>query len=484
MSAAVDRRGAKNMKRLGAFLLAVGVSMPGAADPVDDYVNATLAQKRIPGASVLIAQSGTVRKSQGYGFANVELRVPATEDTIYQSGSTGKQFTAAGILLLVEAGKLSLDDRLSEYFPTAPASWHRITVRHLLTHTSGIRDYTDSPDIDWRRDYSEEDLLKVMMRLPTDFEPGTQWSYSNSGYLILGLLTSKLAGMHWSEFQAQRLFKPLGMTTTRVISESDIVSNRASGYELDDKGELKNQQWVSPSLNRCADGSLYYTIKDLAAWDRALRDGRFLSPASLDAWVRPVRLADGSEYPYGFGWFIDEQRGQRLIEHEGAWQGFETAIARYVDQGLTIVVLTNLSSAEPETMTHEIAGLIEPRLKLPDMSTTHADRVPGRGAYLHAILESWASSRRDPRMAKGLADTDTGSLSEAQSRADTGLRLQQQTAFRFQDEDRFASEPLHRRGERVTSIAYYVLETKDKRYAYRFYLTQEGRVADFYVEER
>lgn len=474
------------MKRLGVIFTAaaLGVSVTAAADPVDDYVNATLAREKIPGASVLIVQNGGILKQQGYGLANVELRVPATADTIYQSGSTGKQFTAAGILLLVEDGKLSLDDRLSKYFLDAPATWHRITIRHLLTHTSGIRDYTDSPDIDLRHDYTEGDLLKIMMRLPLDFEPGTQWSYSNSGYLILGLLTSKVAGMHWSDFQAQRLFKPLGMTTTRVISESDIVSNRAAGYDLDDKGELKNQQWVSPSLNRCADGSLYYTIRDLAAWDRALRDGRFLSAASLDAWVRPVRLANGTYYPYGFGWSIEEQRGQRLIGHDGAWQGFQTAIARYLDQGLTVVVLTNLSSARPGTMTHEIAGLVEPKLKLPEMSSTRMDPVPGRSAYLHELLEGWADSRRDPRMAKGLAETATGSVAEAESRAEIGARLRQQTAFRFLDEDKRTSKPLERRGERITSIAYYALETKDKRYAYRFYLNNEGRVADFYVEER
>jgi CubicO group peptidase (beta-lactamase class C family) len=466
-----------------AILLFVGVYGLAAADPVDDYVASILARKKIPGASVLIVRNGATVKARGYGFANVELGVPASADTVYQSGSTGKQFTAAGILLLAEAGKLSLDDRLSKFYPDAPAAWHRISIRQLLTHTSGIRDYGDA-DIDQRRDYDEPALLKVMMKLPMDFEPGTQWSYSNSGYLILGLLTSKLAGMHWSDFQEQRLFRPLGMTTTRVISESAIVKNRAAGYELDDKGELKNQEWVAPSLNRCADGSLYYTIKDLAAWDAALRKTRFMSAASFEAWVRPVSLIGGAEYQYGFGWDIDEQRGHRLLEHGGSWQGFRTSIARYVDQDLTVVVLTNLASAEPESMSHIVAGLVEPSLQLPDRAVAPPDLATSRSADLHKLLAAWASSQVDVRMAKGLAETATGSVREAQWRADTGRQLDSETAFRFLAEDKLGAKPIRRRGEAVASIVYYALETKEAWYAYRFYYTGDGRVADFNYEER
>lgn len=277
------------------FILAVLLSTTPAAtaDPVDDYVRGVMAAKKLPGASVAILRSGTVVKIQGYGLANIELDTPATPDTIYQSGSLGKQFTAAGILLLAEDGKLALDDRLAKHFPEGPSTWHRITVRHLLTHTSGLKDY-GSDEIDFRRDYSEEDLLKIARSVPLEFEPGTQWSYSNTGYLILGLLTSRLAGKHWSDFQTERIFQPLGMATTRVISERDIVRNRAAGYELDDKGEVKNQEWVAPSLNRLADGALYFSVKDLAAWEAALHARRFMKPASFEAWWTPASLGAGS----------------------------------------------------------------------------------------------------------------------------------------------------------------------------------------------
>lgn len=457
---------------------------PLVGNPVDEYVRAVMEKTRIPGVSIAIVEEGKPVRTQGYGLANVELNVPATADTVYQSGSLGKQFTAAGILLLAEDGKLSLDDRLSKHFPAGPAAWHRITIRHLLTHTSGLKDYEGSEDLDMHRDYTEEELLKVMMRLPVQFEPGTQWSYSNSGYLVLGLLTSKLAGKHWGEFQKERLFAPLGMATTRVISEKDIVKNRAAGYTLEDKGALENQAWVAPSLNTLADGSLYFTVKDLAAWDKALRERRFLKPASFAAWWTPVGLADGTTYTYGFGWDLGEQRGRTLIEHGGSWQGFRTAIARYVDQGLTVVVLTNLAQAEPETMAHEIAGLVEPALALPDASKTVTDPDPSLAAKLRAVLRAWADSQPSPDMAKGLRGTQSGSAREAGGRRRTGDRLAALTAFRYIGEDDLSAKPLAWRGETVTRIVHYALDTKDARHAYRFYLTKDGRVADFGSEER
>jgi CubicO group peptidase (beta-lactamase class C family) len=472
------------LKRVAVLTLCAAATTSVRADSIDDYLHAVMEKKKIPGISLVVVRDGHIIKAEGYGYANVELDAKASPDTIYQSGSTAKQFTAAGILLLAEDGKLGLDDRLSKHFPDGPSAWHRITIRQLLTHTSGIKDYEGQNDIDLRRDYDEAALLKVMMGLPIQFEPGSQWSYSNSGYLILGLLTSKLAGRHWSEFQAERLFKPLGMTTTRVISEKDIVRNRAAGYELDDKGELKNQDWVAPSLNRLADGAIYYTVKDLAAWESALHAGRFLKPESLEAWWTPVKLANGTTYQYGFGWDIAEQRGQRLIEHGGSWQGFRAAIARYVDQGLMVAVLTNLSSAEPEAMAHEVAGLVEPRLRLPDPAGAPVDPEPGRAAKLRGVLEAWADSRVVPAMAKGLAETASGSAREAYGRRGIGRHLAALEAFRFVGEDDLASKPLAWRGESVVRVVHYALVTKDSRDVYRFYLTREGRVADFGYEER
>jgi CubicO group peptidase (beta-lactamase class C family) len=472
------------LRRFAAPALAATLVAPASADTVDDYVRGVMEKQKIPAISVAIVRDGKLVKAEGYGFANLEHDVKASADTIFQSGSVGKQFTAAGILLLAEDGKLGLDDRLSKHFPDGPSAWHRITIRHLLTHTSGIKDYEGQEDLDMQREYSEEQLLAVMKKLPLQFEPGTQWSYSNSGYLILGLLTSKLTGKHWSEFQKERIFAPLGMTTTQVISERDLVKNRAAGYVLDDKGVLKNQEWVHPSLNRLADGSLYFTVKDLAAWDAALREKKFMKPASFEAWWTPVRLASGTSYPYGFGWDIVEQRGERRISHGGSWQGFQTSIDRYVDLGLTVIVLANLAQAEPATMSHAIAGLLEPKLRLPDAGQTATDPDPARTARLRGVLEAWADGRVVPAMAKGLAESASGSAREAYDRAGVGRRLAGMTAFRYLGEDDLSARPFGQRGESVARVVYYALETKDARRAYRFQLTKDGRVVDFDSEER
>jgi CubicO group peptidase (beta-lactamase class C family) len=453
-----------------------------SGDPVDDYVRAVMAARKIPGVSLAILRDGRVIKSEGYGFADLEHEAPATPDTIYQSGSVGKQFTAAVMLLLAEDGRLGLDDRLAKHFPDGPSSWHRITIRHLLTHTSGLKDY-GSDEVDYRRDYTDEELLTIVQRMPLEFEPGTQWSYSNTGYLLLGLLTSRLTGAHWSDVQAERLFRPLGMTTTRVISERDLVRHRASGYELDEAGELKNQRWVAPSLNRCADGALYFSVKDLAAWEAALQARTFLRPESFDAWWTPVALSADSTYPYGFGWAIAEQRGHRLVEHGGSWQGFRAAIARYVDHALTVVVLTNLAQASPEAMAHAIAGLVEPGLRMPDATAAPVDPQPERTERLRSVLEAWADFRPSPSMGRGLAATHAGSAREASARRSVARRLAALRAFRYLGEDDLSGRPIDRRGERVTTIAYYILETAEARHLYRFLLSDRGAVIDFDAEE-
>jgi CubicO group peptidase (beta-lactamase class C family) len=470
-------------RALLAFSMVAALAPAAAADPVDDYIRGVMAARKIPGVSIAIIRNGSPVKSAGYGMANLELETPATPDTIYQSGSLGKQFTAAGILLLAEDGRLGLDDRLAQHFPEGPAAWHRITIRHLLTHTSGLKDY-GSDELDYRRDYSEADLLGIVRAMPLEFEPGTQWSYSNTGYLLLGLLTSRLTGKHWSDFQAERVFRPLGMSTTRVISEQDIIRNRAAGYELDAKGDVKNQEWVAPSLNRLADGALYFSVKDMAAWEAALHARRFMTAASFDAWWTPVALAGQTTYPYGFGWNISHQRGHALIEHGGAWQGFRTAIARYVDQGLTVIVLTNLGQAQPEVMAHEIAGILEPSLRRPDPARSVGDPDPARTSRLRETLGAWAAFQRTPAMATGLAETASGSRREAGRRRSTGQRLAEMTAFRYLGEDDRSARPVRLRGESVVRVVYYALDTKDARHAFRFQLTSDGRVVDFDSEER
>lgn len=328
----------------------------------DVYVLGQLREQHIPGLALAVVRDGQILKAKGYGWANVELDAPVKPETIFQTGSVGKQFTATAMMMLVEEGKIALDDPISKYFANSPAAWKDITVRNLLTHTSGIPDYTEKV-IDLRRDYTEAQLLKVFETLPLSFPPGQKWSYSNTGYVLLGILIHNVTGEFYGDFLRDRIFQPLGMNATRIISEADIIPNRAAGYRLV-KGALKNQEWVSPSLNTTADGALYTNVLDMAKWDAALREGKLLKQASFQQMYTPVTLTTGKTYPYGFGWDISQAGGHRLLEHGGAWQGFTTFIARYDEDALTVIVLTNLDSehSNPGKIAHHIASLYVPAL--------------------------------------------------------------------------------------------------------------------------
>jgi CubicO group peptidase (beta-lactamase class C family) len=329
---------------------------PATADAVSDYVLAEMQRQSIPGLSLLVARGGKIIRAQGFGLANVELQVPVKPETVFQSGSVGKQFTATAVMMLVEEGKVGLDDNLTKYFPHAPNRWNEVTVRELLSHTGGFGDYPKN--FNFRKDWTEDELLKMVEGIPLEYAPGTKWEYSNLGYLTLGILIHRVTGEFYGDFLQQRIFQPLGMSSTRIISEADIVPNRAAGYRLV-KGELKNQKWVAPMVNITADGSLYFSILDLAKWDAALYTENLLKRSSLDLMWTPVKLKNGqpNKGNYGFGWFIDERNEHRCIHHDGSWQGFETAIDRYVDDQLTVVALTNLAGAQPGKITQHVAEL-------------------------------------------------------------------------------------------------------------------------------
>ena len=399
-------------------LLTVAVTVVSAADVetrIDAFVSAEMQREHVPGVAVGVFSKGEVLVARGYGFANVEYRVPVTAETVFQTASVGKQFTAVAVMLQVEAGRLGLDESIRAYFPDAPTSWQAITVRHLLTHTSGIPDYFDGlgPDqtqeFDLRRDYTEDELRQAFYRLPLEFEPGARWHYSNSGYALLGFLVRRVSGHFYGDVLAERVFRPLGMTTARVISESDIVPNRAAGYRLVD-GELKNQEWYAPMVNTTADGSLYLSLLDYLAWDRGLRAGAILKPDSWAQVCAPVRLNSGRQYPYGFGWFIDQSKGQPWYRHSGSSQGFRTYISRALADDLTIVVLTNLIEAEPARFVDGIASIIDPGLAVIRPMLPVADNDPAIADRVRGLLVSLAGDG-DPRQMLG--DADQGVMKQA-----------------------------------------------------------------------
>jgi CubicO group peptidase (beta-lactamase class C family) len=457
------------------------VSPPAA---VDAYVRAQMERQHLPGLSLGIVKDGKLVAAKGYGLANVELQVAARPETVYQSGSMGKQFTAMAVMMLVEEGRIHLDDPISLYLPEAPPLWKDITVRHLLTHTAGIKDYAeaDAPaevagGIDLRRDYTEDELVRYYARFPLDFAPGERWSYSNSGYVLLGVIIRKASRRFYGELLHDRIFAPLGMDTARIITEADIVPNRASGYRLVN-GALKNQEWVSPTLNTTADGSLYLTVLDLVKWDAALAAGTLVRRESFEQMWTPVRLNDGTTYPYGFGWSLGTQRGRANLNHGGQWQGFTAHISRFVADHLTVIVLTNLAEGHPGRIAAGVAGLYVPSLQPPPQLPVRKDPDPASGARLRDALAEVAAGRESALVSPRRRAAVTRAAREALAEALTGSR-----AFAFLAADEVAGRAIERYGQPVSRLVYYRLEGEKGTRDVTFCLTAQGALADWSIEE-
>lgn len=432
---------------------------------VDSFANAQMQKQKIPGLSLAVVRDGKIVHVKGYGYANLEHRVAVKPETIFQSGSVGKQFTAFAIMLLVEDGKIRLEDPLNKYFPDAPASWEKITVKHLLTHTGG---WASSPEnFDRRADYTEDSLYQIITKIPFNFKAGEQFRYSNAGYVTLGLLISKITGKFYGEFLKQRLFDPLGMNTARIISEADIVLNRAAGYHLVD-GEIKNQDWVSPSVNTTADGSLYLTALDMAKWEAALNTGRLLNKESYQLMWSPVTLNSGATHPYGFGWAIDSVNGKQIIHHAGTWQGFQSAIKRYPEKKLAVIVFVNLRGSNPNDIATKILEIYQPELIRPKLKAIK-DNEPKVTAFVREFV------------VKTIGENLTADLFTSEY----GPRILSQSkpfALYFKSLGPFIKlELLDHRNKNDLRIYHYRFFFSEEEIELLFTLTRDNKISDFKV---
>jgi CubicO group peptidase (beta-lactamase class C family) len=334
-------------------LLTAGAGL-AAEDPVDRLVVAAMQREQVPGVGLLVMRSGQVQRASGYGLANIEHQVPVTRGTMFQSGSLGKQFTAAAVLMLVERGALKLEDPVEKYLPAIPPAWAPITLRELLDHTSGIHDSEEDGEVfDLRHEYSDDEIIKVAYSYPLDFTPGSRWKYNNMGYILAGIIVTRRTGAHYGEFLRNEFFRPLGMRTARVISDTDIVPHRAAGYVRTPAG-LRNQDFVSAALNATADGSLYLSLDDWSAWITAMDHGALLSAASWNAMWERGRLSNGQRTDHGFCFDPVTLAGHEVLEFDGSWQGFRSAIERDPASGVTVVVLENLAQGEPVPLAREV----------------------------------------------------------------------------------------------------------------------------------
>jgi CubicO group peptidase (beta-lactamase class C family) len=298
-----------------------------------------------PGAAVIVIRGGKTLLREGYGLADLELGVPIRPEMPFRLGSITKQFTAVAVLMLVEEGKLSLSDTLGRFLPGYPTHGHHITVEHLLTHTSGIKSYTDMatwPQVR-RHDLSVRELVDYFKNEPMDFAPGTRWQYDNSGYVLLGAIIEKAAGMPYAQFVEKRIFEPLGMAHSCYDTTERIVPGRVRGY-TPAAGGFRNADFVSMSQPYAA-GGLMSSVDDLARWNAALLDGKLVKPETLrHAWTSS-KLEDGRETRYGYGWFIGSLAGHRTLEHGGGINGFSTYEVAVPDAAVYVALLTNTDSA-------------------------------------------------------------------------------------------------------------------------------------------
>lgn len=347
---------------------------PGLSRAVEAKIDAAAKEDvrsgHVAGAAVAVLRNGRLVFARGYGRANIELGIPVTARTVFRIGSLTKQFTAAGILLLAEQGKLKVDDKLSLYLPDFPRA-NEVTLRDLLNHTSGIHNFTEGPVIDKISTSGatvQELVADIAGQSPLyDFEPGTGWWYSNSNYALLGAVIEKVSGKNWSAFMKAEVFDKLGMAQTAADDARDVVPGRASGYSLADgaPGKFRNADFTDMSIPYAA-GALRSTVEDMARWNSALFGGKLLKPEALKEMLAPGRLHNGAESqtaiawphgkafpppkgyvpgPYAFGLDHHSEDGRRIIGHDGSIAGFDALIQTFVDEGLTVVILTNTNGA-------------------------------------------------------------------------------------------------------------------------------------------
>ena len=314
-----------------------------------------------PGAAVLVAQNGKVLFKGGYGLTDVAHNIAFSPETKSRIGSITKQFTASAILKLQEEGKLNVNDKLSKYFPDFPRG-DEVTLRHLLTHTSGIHSYTDNPDFIGKvtKPVKPEDLLNSFKNEPFDFDPGKKWHYDNSGYFLLGQIVEKVSGQSYADFLQKSFFDALGMTSTGVYRSGLSLEHEALGYEFGD-GKFTNalnwdMSWAGGA------GALYSTVEDLFRWNEGIFGGKVLSEASLKAAWTPVKTEENSDDNsgdgYGYGWQVSRLRGAREISHGGGLNGFSSIIMRLPRENFTVVVLANAMPGGPGLEPQELARLV------------------------------------------------------------------------------------------------------------------------------
>jgi D-alanyl-D-alanine carboxypeptidase len=334
-----------------AALLAQARPAATAPDTVDRFIAAEMARAHIPGVSLAVVRGGKVIKAEGYGSADLEHDIAVTPQTVFKIGSVSKQFLATGIMLLVQDGRIALDDPVVKYFAGAPDSWQGITLRHFLTHTSGI--LREGPAFEAMKVQPDSIVIRSAFARPLEFSTGSKYQYCNVCYFALAEIIARVSGKPWDEFLAERVFRPMGMTSTRTTTTTALIRNRARGYTWRDTGYVNALEFLAlrPS------GAFLSTVLDLAKWDASLYQDAVLAKASRESMWTPVRLTGGEWSNYGFGWQLDSLDGHWSVHHGGTLPGFRAELARFPNDSLTVIVLTNADGANPSQIARSVARI-------------------------------------------------------------------------------------------------------------------------------
>lgn len=430
------------------------------ADATDDLIEKQMKAMNIPGMSLLITKDDQVVKRSAYGKASIELDVPMTTAHVMESGSIGKTFTATVILQLVEEGKLSLDDKLETRLDKCPDAWKAVTIKQLLNQVTGIPDYAVIPGLGLVEEWTYDKWLETMATQPFDFPTGTQWAYSNSNYLILGKVAEKACGKPILDLVKERISDKIGLKNTYVADELSIVPNRARGY-LRMAGQLRNGLFIAPGYG---DGSLINSCEDLAAFERAIREGKLLKPETVKMMQEPTRLPNGRKTPYALGWMVRDVNKVHLLSHGGNTAGFFASMFRVPSANLTVILMGNVNDLPGDSIAQKVAELYVPELpykKLPEQK----DPDPKMTEKLLGALKALAAGQpKDEEL-----DPDfTARLKTGRGRMGLGALA------RFAKTEKLAF--LEKESDDPDTVYRYRAEVNGQSFVVGFTVTKEGKL--------
>jgi CubicO group peptidase (beta-lactamase class C family) len=380
---------------------AFGQELGAAEQSKIDQLFSEFTKASSPGCALGVYRNGSIAYAKGYGLASLELQVPITPETVFDIGSTSKQFTAFSILLLQQQGKLSVDDELQKFIPKYPTYGEKITLRHLLNHTSGIRDYNglmDLAGIPTQNVTDDQDGLDILLRQKAlNFNPGEEWDYSNSGFFLLSQVVKRVSGPTLRDFDEEKIFKPLGMTNTVIFNDyAQVVPHRATGYSFD--SDKKAFGVEMSNWEQTGDGSVQTSVTDLQKWDENFYTAKVGGPELIKEMQLVGKLNNGEEHGYAAGLMISTYRGQPIVSHGGAWAGYRAELLRFPKQHTSVAVLCNLAQSRPSVRARRVADIVLASVLTPDSKDAQKSASNAAAVtVLPEVLRGYAGVYKDDK---------------------------------------------------------------------------------------